>query len=61
MKELLLDIAKPEADDEDQRLLWLEELNEILDALDRANDFCKLGGLALLINYQRTTKFASIR
>jgi hypothetical protein len=40
MKELLEFIAKPESDNEEQRLEYFEELMEILDALDRANDFC---------------------
>lgn len=40
MKEILEILAKPEGDDEEKRLEYFEELMEILDALDRANDFC---------------------
>ena len=40
MKELLEFIAKPETNDEEQRLDYFDELMEIIDALDRANDFC---------------------
>ncbi|CAD8103834.1 unnamed protein product [Paramecium sonneborni] len=62
IKDLLDKIAKPELEDEEQqRLEWFEQLMELLDALDRANDFCKLGGLRLMFNYFQTTKFDSIK
>lgn len=37
IKEILSDIAKPEQNDEERRLILFEELEEILDSLDRAN------------------------
>ncbi|CAD8102715.1 unnamed protein product [Paramecium primaurelia] len=62
IKDLLDKIAKPEQEnEEEQRLEWFEQLMELLDALDRANDFCKIGGLNLMFNYYQTTKFDSIK
>jgi hypothetical protein len=60
MKEIIKILASPEEgtpEDEEKKTNTLEDLDDIVSGLDRAKDFCIIGGMSTLLRFIFETKY----